>query len=63
VIKEAQGREVATRTALEVGVTGVGLVIGGPFGALVAVAVTPPSSWSLSGSDEGLRTSIGSSSR
>lgn len=41
MIKEAQGREVATRTALEVGVTGVGLVIGGPFGTLVAAAVTP----------------------
>jgi hypothetical protein len=51
VIKEAQGREVATRTALEVGVTGVGLVIGGPFGALVAAAVKPPPAGLALGTD------------
>jgi hypothetical protein len=38
---DAQEWEVAARTAFEVGVTGFGLAIGGPFGALVASAIKP----------------------
>jgi hypothetical protein len=38
---EAQAWEAVDRTALEVGVTGFGLAIGGPFGALVAAAIKP----------------------
>jgi hypothetical protein len=38
---EAQAWDAAVRTALEIGVTGAGLVIGGPLGALVGAAIKP----------------------
>ena len=41
MIEEAQGREIAARTAVEIGTVGLGLAIGGPVGALVAAAVKP----------------------
>lgn len=38
---EAQAWDAAVRTALEIGVTGAGLIIGGPLGALVGAAIKP----------------------
>jgi hypothetical protein len=38
---DARAWDAIDRTALEIGVTGAGLVIGGPLGALVAAAIKP----------------------
>lgn len=39
--KSDQARQVATRTAIEVGTVGLGYAVGGPVGALVAAAIKP----------------------